>query len=661
MYVHCPKIAEDMRQIMAVFAPPPDIDLAQWAEIHARTKDGNHYRPWPYQVGLLNEMTNRSTEEVTLMKSARTGYSQILVIYIAHRMVNDPGQLLMYLPTVEKAEEFSTEYIEPMMQWPVMVKLQDLKKLFGLRDDKILVKRFPGGQLKMLGANSTNAFRGHDGDWVGIDEADGMPIEVGKGGKEGDTFTLILKRLEQSHDPKAFNGSTPTDELTSAIYARFLMSDQRFYNVKCGACGKLQKLIWGEAGKTGIQWAPKKNPTEVWYQCESGCRIEEKDKWKIQEDGGWIAENPDAYRTRKHAGFHISTLYSFQPNATWIKLVYEFLSAQGRLSKLKSFFNTTLGEVWKFRGDTPNWVRLRDRREDRPLGIVPYGACFLTAGIDVQAANGGRIEIHVWGWGSTGESWIVDRIEIAGSPTDDRTWQQVHEVIRRKWRHQSGNMMPLHRVAVDCSYATLHAWRFCMNAGANWCLPVRGMSKGNAMIAPMISESVPMDLVLDKGVKKNAVRVHIVGSHVLKQELYGCLNLEAPGEGERHPAGYVHLSTGLGESWVKQLVAEDFNPDTGEWIKRGANEALDCWVYARAAAVHAGVERWSDEDWIRLEAEWGDPEKLKLPEPEAPKITQRSEDPVVIEHQPQPLTEQSVTQQPKRRKQRGESWLYGGR
>lgn len=66
-----------------------------------------------------------------------------------------------------------------------------------------------------------------------------------------------------------------------------------------------------------------------------------------------------------------------------------------------------------------------------------------------------------------------------------------------------------------------------MKAGRNWCLPVRGMYKGNAMIAPPISESVPMDLVLDKGVKKDAVCVHIVGTHVLKQVFYGCLNLEA--------------------------------------------------------------------------------------------------------------------------------------
>lgn len=45
MQVAYPKIAEDMRQIMAVLAHPPDIDLAEWAEIHARTKDGNDYRP----------------------------------------------------------------------------------------------------------------------------------------------------------------------------------------------------------------------------------------------------------------------------------------------------------------------------------------------------------------------------------------------------------------------------------------------------------------------------------------------------------------------------------------------------------------------------------------------------------------------------------------
>jgi phage terminase large subunit GpA-like protein len=35
-----------------------------------------------------------------------------------------------------------------------------------------------------------------------------------------------------------------------------------------------------------------------------------------------------------------------------------------------------------------------------------------------------------------------------------------------------------------------------------------------------------------------------------------------------------------------------------EWIKtRPRNEALDCRVYARAAAALVGADRWSDDRW----------------------------------------------------------------
>ena len=39
-----------------------------------------------------------------------------------------------------------------------------------------------------------------------------------------------------------------------------------------------------------------------------------------------------------------------------------------------------------------------------------------------------------------------------------------------------------------------------------------------------------------------------------------------------------------------------------EWQKlRERNEALDCRVYARAAAWIAGADRWSDARWTELE------------------------------------------------------------
>ena len=50
-----------------------------------------------------------------------------------------------------------------------------------------------------------------------------------------------------------------------------------------------------------------------------------------------------------------------------------------------------------------------------------------------------------------------------------------------------------------------------------------------------------------------------------------------------------------------------------EWQKlRERNEALDCYVYARAAAAAAGLDRFEARHWRELERSLG------LPPPEAP-------------------------------------------
>ena len=65
-----------------------------------------------------------------------------------------------------------------------------------------------------------------------------------------------------------------------------------------------------------------------------------------------------------------------------------------------------------------------------------------------------------------------------------------------------------------------------------------------------------------------------------------------------------------------------------EWQKlRERNEALDCRVYARAAAWIAGADRWGEEKWRDLERQVGslDPSNTAAPEttasdPGAPEI-----------------------------------------
>ena len=85
------------------------------------------------------------------------------------------------------------------------------------------------------------------------------------------------------------------------------------------------------------------------------------------------------------------------------------------------------------------------------------------------------------------------------------------------------------------------------------------------------------------------------------------------------PGGYVHLPRGSDAEWIKQLVAEQLvtiKTKRGfqrlEWQKlRERNEALDCRVYARAAAWIAGADRWTEAMWRNLEQQVGIPEDLQ--------------------------------------------------
>ena len=78
------------------------------------------------------------------------------------------------------------------------------------------------------------------------------------------------------------------------------------------------------------------------------------------------------------------------------------------------------------------------------------------------------------------------------------------------------------------------------------------------------------------------------------------------------PAGFVHLPK-IDAEFIQQLCAEQLitrRDRNGfairEWQKmRERNEALDCYVYARAAASAAGLDRFEERHWRELERQLG--------------------------------------------------------
>jgi phage terminase large subunit GpA-like protein len=105
--------------------------------------------------------------------------------------------------------------------------------------------------------------------------------------------------------------------------------------------------------------------------------------------------------------------------------------------------------------------------------------------------------------------------------------------------------------------------------------------------------------------------VYNIDTGILKSELYGWLKLlpnDAAANGEKtYPNGYCHFPERDAE-YFKSLVSEKLVRLTDKkgqikyyWQKTQArNEALDCRVYARAAAEIFGISYLSEEHWKSL-------------------------------------------------------------
>jgi phage terminase large subunit GpA-like protein len=245
---------------------------------------------------------------------------------------------------------------------------------------------------------------------------------------------------------------------------------------------------------------------------------------------------------------------------------------------------------------------------------------FLTAGADVQKD---RIEVSIWAWGRGLTSWLVEHIVIEGGPDSETAWQQLTDILGRTWPHAHGVRLGLSKLAVDTGYETPAVYSWARKAGFAQVAPIKGV-EGFNRAAPVAG---PTHVDATEGGRKirRGARLWTVAVATFKAETYRFLRLTRPTDEERAagvaiPAGYVHLSEAADAEWLKQLAAEQLvtvKTRRGfqklEWQKlRERNEALDCRVYARAAAWIAGADRWSEAMWKDLEAQVG--EALKVAE-----------------------------------------------
>jgi phage terminase large subunit GpA-like protein len=136
--------------------------------------------------------------------------------------------------------------------------------------------------------------------------------------------------------------------------------------------------------------------------------------------------------------------------------------------------------------------------------------------------------------------------------------------------------------------------------------------KGDSRAPALLGAAAPVDVGPLGARIKHGIRVWPVNSGMAKEELYRWLRLERPTDEDLtksvpFPAGYCHFPK-YSDEYFKQITAEQLVTKLvkgyrrHEWQKmRERNEALDCRVYARAAAGRIGIDRFQEKHWAELE------------------------------------------------------------
>jgi len=199
-----------------------------------------------------------------------------------------------------------------------------------------------------------------------------------------------------------------------------------------------------------------------------------------------------------------------------------------------------------------------------------------------------------------------------GDTARDAVWKRMGELLTENWTHASGAAMPLARIALDTGFATQEAYAFVRASRDPRVMAIKGVARGAALIGTPTAIDVSVGgRKLRRGIKLFSVAVGIA-----KLEFYNNLRKSADvsedGASTLYPAGFVHLPKIDGE-FIQQLCAEQLvtrRDRNGfavrEWQKmRERNEALDCYVYARAAASSAGLDRFEERHWRELERQMG--------------------------------------------------------
>ena len=103
------------------------------------------WKTLPFQIAIMNSMGNDQVRTVNLIKSARVGYTKMLLGVVGYFIEHKSRNSLLFQPTDSAAEDFMKSHVETTIR--DVPCLKDLSPWLGRkhRDNTLTLKRFSSG------------------------------------------------------------------------------------------------------------------------------------------------------------------------------------------------------------------------------------------------------------------------------------------------------------------------------------------------------------------------------------------------------------------------------------------------------------------------------------------------------------------------------------
>src|SRR5262252_8418148 len=364
----------------SLLRPPSKLRLSEWADRYRILSSESSAEPgqWmtskaPYERAIMDAISDPFCSRVVVQKAAQIGITDSAILNpVGYFMDQDPCPILVVQPTIEMAEAFSTDRLQPMLR--DSPRLRSLVAESRSRDSQNTLRRkaFKGGYIALGGANSAASLSGRPVRVVLLDEVDRYPASAGT---EGNPLQLAIARASAFWNRKIVIVSSPGLRGVSHIEREMSQSTCEHWYLPCPECGFKQILAWDRV-----------RFSDLTHGCLECGQHNEKYLW-IAGEGEWRAHRPRDERGMKVTtrGFYLSGLYN--PWIEWDILIAEFIRAvraneEGDIEPLQAFRNPRLGELHEDTGEKVDLDLYSDRRAPYDCEI-PDGVLVLTAGVDV--------------------------------------------------------------------------------------------------------------------------------------------------------------------------------------------------------------------------------------------------------------------------------------